>query len=230
MAVQDLSFHAGHRERLRQKFLEDKLTDVELLETLLSYAIPRRDVRPLARALFKEFGNVSQILTASMDRLVALPGMGQNTAIFIKLIHQILLNGYKAHMKDCRVLHDSEVLTNYLKMLMADKPIEEVHVLYLDSKSRLVHESVHSIGTLDHTFIYPREIMREALNHKASSVVLVHNHPVSDRQFSSGDIESTQEVMNVLSGVGIKLIDHYVFVDGILYSAKNMQLLNQGLK
>ena len=111
---EDLSFHAGHRERLRQNFLDDKLAKYETLELLLSYAIPRRDVRPLARMLYNKFGGMYPILSASIDDLCAIRGMGRNTAIFIKVVQKILLDGYECKFKDSPILHDYEQLVNFL--------------------------------------------------------------------------------------------------------------------
>ena len=220
----DLSFRVGHRERLRQKFLDDKLTDYELLEMLLSFVI-RRDVRPLARGLIEQFGSVYQVITAPIDSLIAFKGVGRNTAIFIKSIHKIMLAGYKSNLDKVTIFHNEKILTNYCLLLMAGKTKEEIHILYLDEDNRLLADDLHSIGTVDWAAAYPREILKRALELNAKSIVMLHNHPKPNTSFSVDDIELTERVRDLLSTVDIDVHDHYVVSGGIVYSARNMFLL-----
>lgn len=221
----DLSFRVGHRERLRQKFLDDKLTDYELLEMLLSFVIPRRDVRPLARGLIEQFGSVYQVITAPIDSLIAFKGVGRNTAIFIKSIHKIMLAGYKSNLDKVTIFHNEKILTNYCLLLMAGKTKEEIHILYLDEDNRLLADDLHSVGTVDWAAAYPREILKRALELNAKSIVMLHNHPKPNTSFSIDDIELTERVRDLLSTVDIDVHDHYVVSGGIVYSARNMFLL-----
>ncbi len=221
----DLSFRVGHRERLRQKFLDDKLTDYELLEMLLSFVIPRRDVRPLARGLIEQFGSVYQVITAPIDSLIAFKGVGRNTAIFIKSIHKIMLAGYKSNLDKVTIFHNEKILTNYCLLLMAGKTKEEIHILYLDEDNRLLADDLHSVGTVDWAAAYPREILKRALELNAKSIVMLHNHPKPNTSFSVDDIELTERVRDLLSTVDIDVHDHYVVSGGIVYSARNMFLL-----
>lgn len=221
----DLSFRVGHRERLRQKFLDDKLTDYELLEMLLSFVIPRRDVRPLARGLIEQFGSVYQVITAPIDSLIAFKGVGRNTAIFIKSIHKIMLAGYKSNLDKVTIFHNEKILTNYCLLLMAGKTKEEIHILYLDEDNRLLADDLHSVGTVDWAAAYPREILKRALELNAKSIVMLHNHPKPNTSFSVDDIELTERVRDLLSTVDIGVHDHYVVSGGIVYSARNMFLL-----
>lgn len=221
----DLSFRVGHRERLRQKFLDDKLTDYELLEMLLSFVIPRRDVRPLARGLIEQFGSVYQVITAPIDSLIAFKGVGRNTAIFIKSIHKIMLAGYKSNLDKVTIFHNEKILTNYCLLLMAGKTKEEIHILYLDEDNRLLADDLHSVGTVDWAAAYPREILKRALELNAKSIVMLHNHPKPNTSFSIDDIELTERVKDLLSTVDIDVHDHYVVSGGIVYSARNMFLL-----
>lgn len=221
----DLSFCVGHRERLRQKFLDDKLTDYELLEMLLSFVIPRRDVRPLARGLIEQFGSVYQVITAPIDSLIAFKGVGRNTAIFIKSIHKIMLAGYKSNLDKVTIFHNEKILTNYCLLLMAGKTKEEIHILYLDEDNRLLADDLHSVGTVDWAAAYPREILKRALELNAKSIVMLHNHPKPNTSFSVDDIELTERVRDLLSTVDIDVHDHYVVSGGIVYSARNMFLL-----
>ena len=221
----DLSFRVGHRERLRQKFLDDKLTDYELLEMLLSFVIPRRDVRPLARGLIEQFGSVYQVITAPIDSLIAFKGVGRNTAIFIKSIHKIMLAGYKSNLDKVTIFHNEKVLTNYCLLLMTGKTKEEIHILYLDEDKRLLADDLHSIGTVDWAAAYPREILKRALELNAKSIVMLHNHPKPNTSFSMDDIELTERVRALLATVDIDVHDHYVVSGGIVYSARNMFIL-----
>ena len=221
----DLSFRVGHRKRLRQKFLDDKLTDYELLEMLLSFVIPRRDVRPLARGLIEQFGSVYQVITAPIDSLIAFKGVGRNTAIFIKSIHKIMLAGYKSNLDKVTIFHNEKILTNYCLLLMAGKTKEEIHILYLDEDNRLLADDLHSVGTVDWAAAYPREILKRALELNAKSIVMLHNHPKPNTSFSVDDIELTERVRDLLSTVDIDVHDHYVVSGGIVYSARNMFLL-----
>lgn len=221
----DLSFHIGHRERLRQKFLDDKLADYELLELLLSFVIPRRDVRPLARGLVEKFGGVYQVITAPIDSLTKFKGIGRNTAIFIKAIHKIMMVGYKSSLDKATIFHNEKILTNYCLLLMAGKTKEEIHILYLDDDRRLLADDLHSIGTVDWAAAYPREILKRALELNAKSIVMLHNHPKPNTSFSTDDIKLTEQVKDLLATVDIDVHDHYVVSGGIVYSARNMFLL-----
>lgn len=221
----DLSFRVGHRERLRQKFLDDKLTDYELLELLLSFVIPRRDVRPLARGLIDKFGSVYQVITAPIESLTDYKGVGRNTAIFIKAIHKIMIAGYKSNLDKATIFHNEKVLTNYCLLLMTGKTKEEIHIFYLDSDKRLLADDLHSIGTVDWAAAYPREILKRALELNAKSIVMLHNHPKPNTSFSMDDIELTERVRDLLSNVDIDVLDHYVVSGDIVYSARNMFLL-----
>lgn len=221
----DLDFHLGHRERLRQKFLDNKLADYEKLELLLGFVIPRRDVRPLARGLLAKFGGISQILTAPIEKLTEYKGIGKNTAIFIKLIHSIMISGYKAHLDETPAFHDDKILANYCKLLLSGKNVEEFHVLYFDSRMHLLADDLHSVGTIDWTAVYPREIVKRALDVNAKYVLLLHNHPTPNTSFSSDDIRLTTQVQEVLKPLDIDLYDHYVVSGGIVYSARNLFLL-----
>ncbi len=214
----DLSLRAGHRERLRQNFLDDKLAKYETLELLLSYAIPRRDVRPLARMLYNKFGGMFPILSASIDDLCTVRGMGKNTAIFIKVVQKILLDGYECKFKDTPILHDYEQLCNYCKLMLGHKNIEEVHILYLDEEKRLMENQLHSTGTYNESSLYDVEIVKHAISIGAKAVAVVHNHPRPHTSFSAQDKAVTIKLKEKLNAVGIELVDHYVVSGDILYA------------
>ncbi|MBO7643250.1 MAG: RadC family protein [Alphaproteobacteria bacterium] len=211
---------SGHRDRLRDKFLSDHLADYEKLELLLSYAIPRRDVRPLARGLVKEFGGVYQVLTAPIENLMAFKGIGRNTAVFIKVVHQMMQIGYMGKLKETPVFHDEKVLHNYCRSVLAGKSVEEMHVLYLDTNLKLIADDTHTTGTVNESGVYPREIARRALQLNARSVIMMHNHPTSINSFSRDDLDVTARVQSVLKNLEIELYDHLLVVNGSVHSMR----------
>ena len=219
------NFYSGHRDRLRAKFLDGQLADYEKLELLLAYAIPRRDVRPLARGLVKQFGGVYQVLSASLNDLMACKGVGRNTAIFLKLVHQMMVISHKGKLKDTPVFHDQNILHNYCRLILANKQVEELHILYLDTNLKLIADEIHTTGSVDSSAVYPREIAKRALELNARSIVMVHNHPTSGNSFSSEDLDITTTVQSVLAGLNIELYDHLVVANDVVYSARATMLL-----
>lgn len=225
---QDLkSLQQGHRARLRKKFLDGQLTEYEILELLLTYVIPRCDVRVLSRQLYKKYGNIPGLMAASMEDLMNNPGIKENAATFFKLIHKITEMEYKVILDEKPIFHNYEKLENYCKLILAGKHIEEFHVIYLDSQYKLIQDELHSSGTVDWAAVYIREIVKNALDLNARNIVLVHNHPTPGTSFSSQDIQITKELEMALEKLNINLYDHLVVSGDIIYSAKNMNLLDK---
>lgn len=222
----DKLFRLGHRDRLRQKFLDGKLTDTELLELLLAGVIPRRDVRVLARSLVQRFGSTSQVFGAPLDSLEQVTGVGHNTAVHLKLINELLVRGYKTRMLEQVVFRDEGVIKNYCLTLLSGKSVEEMHVLYLDKELRMLQDETHSVGTIDWAPVFNREIIKKALNLNVRSIALLHNHP-GGGSFSSDDINVTIELEAALNSLNIELYDHYVVSNGILHSMRNSHLLDK---
>lgn len=220
------SLQQGHRARLRKKFLDGQLADYEILELLLTYAIPRRDVRTLSRQLYKKYGGVHQLLSASMDSLTSNDGIKENTATLFKLIHKLTQMEYKSVLGATPIFHDFEKLENYCKSILSGKMVEEFHVFYLDSQFKLIEDQLHSSGTIDWAAVYIREIVKHALDLNARSVVLLHNHPSAYTAFSSQDIQITQELETALNKLDIGLYDHLLLSGDVIYSARNMHLLD----
>ena len=220
------SLYAGHRNRLRQKFLDDKLSDYELLELMLAYAIPRRDVRPLARMLFQKYKSLYNLMIAPIDELMNIHGVGRNTAIFIKALKRTMQLGYTSRLKSEVIFHDQNLIPNYCRLLLDGKTNEEIHVLYIDNQWHLIADVVHTNGTCNETAVYPREIVHQALGYNASHIVLVHNHPRSEEKFSTPDILATNEVIRMLKPFNIDVYDHYIVSNGIVFSARTFCLLN----
>ena len=223
------SLRNGHRARLRQKFLDGKLEEYEILELLLTYAIPRRDVRVLARQLFKKYGNIQQLLNTPIELLMQNEGIKENTAVFFKVIHKLLEFDYKYTLNNAPIFHNYDKLVRYCKSLVAGKQIEEFHVLYLDRDYKLIKEVLHSSGTTDWAAVYSREIAKQALDLNARSIVLLHNHPTPYVSFSTEDINITAEVENALTPLGITIYDHLLVSADVIYSARNEHLLDRKL-
>ena len=219
------SLQQGHRARLREKFLAGQLAEYEILELLLTYAIPRRDVRALSRQLYKKYGNIHKLISSPTEDLIKNQGIKENVATFFKLIHKITELEYKNVLDNGPIFHNYEKLENYCKVLLGSKTIEEFHVIYLDGQYKLIMDELHSAGTIDWAAVYIREIVKKALELNARSIVLVHNHPSAYTSFSSQDIQITKDLENALEKLDIKLYDHLLVSGDVIYSARNMNLL-----
>ena len=225
MATADENFYAGHRDRLREKFISNQLADYEKLELLLAYAIPRRDVRPLARALVKHFGGVYFVLAAPLEDLMAVKGVGRNTAIFLKLVYQMMQISYKGKMQNTPIFHNESVLYNYCRTVLLGKKVEELHILYLDADLKLIADEIHTVGTVDTSAVYPREIARRALELNARSVIMVHNHPTSSNAFSKDDLKITENTQSALASIEIELYDHLLVAGDNVFSMRAYHII-----
>ena len=221
------SLQQGHRARLRKKFLDGQLTEYEILELLLTYAIPRRDVRMLSRQLYKKYGNIHHLLSAPIESLMSNKGVKENVVTLLKIIQTITILEYKCEMDEKPIFYDYKNLENYCRMLLGGKTIEEFHVFYLDSQYKLIVDDLHSSGTINWAAVYIREIAKKALDLNAGSIVLLHNHPSAYTSFSTQDIQITQELENALKQLDIKLYDHLLVSGDVIYSARNMHLLDK---
>jgi DNA repair protein RadC len=205
--------HIGHRQRLRDRFLKggaEALADYELLELLLYLAIPQRDVKPLAKTLLRTFGSLQGVLGAEIERLTAVKGIKENTAVALKVVAAAARSMAREQVIERNVLTSWDKLVDYCRTALAHEPTERVHLLFLDRKNALIADEVQQEGTVDHTPVYPREVVKRALELNASAVIMVHNHPSGDTAPSRADIEMTKRVRDALAAVGIVLHDHLV--------------------
>ena len=205
--------HAGHRSRLRERFLKagaEALADHELIELLLFGALPRIDTKPLAKQIIDRFGSYEEALAAPAERLRAVKGMSDGAVALLKSVEAaaIRLAAKQVHGKP--VLSSWSALLDYCKTAIARAPVEQFRLLLLDRKNRLIEDAVMAEGTVDHTPVYPREIVKRALEAGASAIILVHNHPSGDPAPSRADIEMTKEVAKAAGALGIALHDHLV--------------------
>lgn len=219
--------HIGHRDRLRERFLAapDALPDYELLELLLFMAIPRRDVKPLAKLLIARFHNLSGVMNASLPSLQGVEGISENTAIAIKTIQAAGLRLLKQDVIGKPVLNSWQRLLDYLHASMAHEKKEHFRLLFLNKKNELIADEIQQSGTVDHTPAYPREIMKRALEVGATAIILVHNHPSGDSKPSREDITMTEKICAAASPFGIVVHDHLIIASGGITSFKTLGLM-----
>lgn len=207
------SYIADHRARLRQRFMEggaEAMPDYELLELVLFRAIPRQDVKPLARLLLDSFGDFNRVLSASPARLMELPGVGPAVVQELKIVEAASRRLARSKVMQRPVLTSWQALLDYCHTAMAHAEIESFRVLFLDRKNVLIADEAQARGTVDHVPVYPREIVRRALELNASALILVHNHPSGDPTPSQADIAMTEQVRNAVQVMGITLHDHLI--------------------
>ncbi len=205
-------FH-GHRERLRTRFREKgaaALADYELLEMALYRAVPRGDTKPVAKALLKRFGSLTEILAAPRERLKEVAGVGDRIVDELKLIKAFGERIAGEAVRKRPVLSSWSVLLDYCRTTMAFEEREQFRILFLDKKNTLIADEVQQTGTVDHTPVYPREVIRRALELSACAIILVHNHPSGDPTPSRADVEMTKTIMEVGKPMGIAVHDHLV--------------------
>jgi DNA repair protein RadC len=224
----EVPHYRGHRERLRERFLlggADALPDYELLEMVLYSAIPRRDVKPLAKALIAHFGSFADAIAAPQARLLEMEGVGEAVAAQFKIVEAAALRLSKTRLLGRPALSSWAALLDYCKAAMARAVREEFRVLFLDRKNILIADEVQSTGTVDHTPVYPREIVKRALELSASALILVHNHPSGDPTPSRADIEMTRDIAAAARPLGIAVHDHLVIGRNGHASFKSLGLL-----
>jgi DNA repair protein RadC len=211
-AAPDEHFH-GHRDRLRQRFRDGgdrALADYELLELLLFRLIPRRDTKPIAKALLARFGSLPEVLGAPVHLLTEVKGVGDSVATELKLTAAIAHRMLKGELKGRQVLASWTSVIEYCRAAMAFEAREQFRVLFLDKKNALIADEVQQTGTVDHTPVYPREVVKRALELNASALILVHNHPSGDPTPSMADISMTEQIKEAAQVLGIELHDHLI--------------------
>lgn len=205
--------HHGHRERLRERLLERggaSLADYEVLEFLLFGARPRGDTKPLAKALLDRFKTLSAVLTADPAALRQVPGMGEASIAALKIVTQAAERLAREEAMAGDVISSWDKLLAYCRMTMAHQKIEQFRLLFLDKRNRLIADEVQQQGTIDHTPVYTREVVKRALELGAAALILVHNHPSGDTEPSAADIAMTEELRSAAEKLGIAIHDHLV--------------------
>ena len=204
--------HAGHRQRLRARAAISfaALPDYELLELLLARGLPRGDIKPIAKALLARFGGLAGVLGATLEELKTIAGVGQAAALDLKLVHEATVRMGRGEVRKRTAISSWTALLAYARVAMAGAPREQFRVLFLDKKNQLIADEVMNEGTVDHAPVYPREVMRRALELSSSAVILAHNHPSGDPTPSTADVEMTRQIVEAGRPLRITVHDHIV--------------------
>ena len=223
--------HAGHRKRLKERFLRDGLssfTERETLEMLLMYAIPQKDVSPLAGSLLERFGSLAGVLDAEGRALTECEGVGEHAALLLQLMPQLFGRYEQSRLGERPALTDPASTVRYAKTLFAGAQEERVFLICLDLSGRVLRAALLRWGTLDEVALYPREVVEQALQAHAHAVILAHNHPGGTPYPSSADVETTHRVVDALGIVGIRALDHVIISGGAAYSMASGGLIENG--
>ena len=203
----------GHRERLRERFYSagpDALSDYELLEMALFPALPRRDTKPLAKSLLKKFGSFAEVVHAPVARLREVEGIGEASISQIKLLAAAASRVARGEIKRSIALSSWNEVIDYIRSGMAFADKEQFRLLFLDKRNQLIADEVQQTGTVDHTPVYPREVIKRALELSATALILVHNHPSGDPTPSQADIQMTKAIVDIAAPLGISVHDHII--------------------
>lgn len=220
--------HTGHRQRLRERFVDagsDALKDYELLELLLFQAIPRRDVKPLAKELLAKFGSLPELMAAPHSTLTQVDGISENTATAIKTVTAIAHRMFEQELMQKPVLNNWTRLMDYCHMTMAHETKEHFRILFMNKKNELIADEIQGSGTVDHTPAYPREIMKRTLELGATAIILMHNHPSGDSKPSQADIDMTNQIIEAAKPFDIMVHDHVIIARNGHTSFRNLGLI-----
>jgi len=220
--------HAGHRQRLRDRFLQggpDALPDYELLELLLFQAQPRRDTKPLAKELLKRFGSFADVISASPTELSEIPSVGDAVVTALKTVQAAALRMARDEIMNKPVISNWQRLMDYCRMSMGRNKVESFRILFLNHRNELIADEQQQHGTVDHTPVYPREVVKRALELHATAMIMVHNHPSGDPAPSKADIAMTKEVRDAAEKLGIELHDHVIVSKSGSTSFKDLGVL-----
>lgn len=218
--------YLGHRERLRRRFLLGggrDMPDYELLELLLTIAIPRRDVKPLAKELIRKFGSFAEVVNVPLEELMLVKGVKENTAAVLRIVRECSVRGSWQSLKgtDAPVISDFDAMVDYCRSAMAYQMVEEFRIIFLNSKLYVIGEEIQQRGTVDQVAIHPREVIKSAMMHGASAMILVHNHPSGIVTPSKADMEITKRIKEAAEAVSIRLFDHLIISKSSVYSFHN---------
>jgi DNA repair protein RadC len=218
----------GHRERLRARFREagsDAVSDYELLELILFRTIPQRDIKPLTKDLIAKFGSFAEVLAAPQSRLEEVKGIKEATATDLKVIHAAASRLTRGQLQKRQVLSSWSNVLDYCRTAMAFADKEQFRILFLDKRNQLIADEVQQKGTVDHTPVYPREVVKRALELSATALILVHNHPSGDPTPSRSDIVMTEAIIEVAKPLGILVHDHIIVGKDGHASLKGLKLI-----
>ncbi|MEO0544617.1 MAG: DNA repair protein RadC [Pseudomonadota bacterium] len=205
--------NGGHRKRLRSRFESGgvkAISDYELLELLLFRSLPQRDTKPLAKSLLARFGSVGGVLGAERGQLLDVSGVGPTVATDLKLVHAVATEVARGAVHSRQVLSSWSALLEYCRAAMAHESREQFRIVFLDKKNAMIADEVQQVGTVDHTPVYPREVLKRSIELNATAIILVHNHPSGDPEPSRADIEMTARIVEALNPLNIVVHDHII--------------------
>jgi DNA repair protein RadC len=224
----EVPHYHGHRMRLRERFHDagpDALSDYELLEMVLFTAQPRRDMKPLAKSLLKTFGSFAEVIHAPEARLREIDGIGDASVNQLKLIAAAATRIAKGQLQQRTMLSSWADVIDYCRTSMAFADKEQFRILFLDKRNQLISDEVQQVGTVDHTPVYPREVIKRALELSATAILLVHNHPSGDPTPSQADIQMTRAIIDIAGPLGIAVHDHIIVGKNGHASLKGLKLI-----
>ena len=218
----------GHRDRLRARFAEkgaDALSDYELLELYLFRSIPRRDIKPLAKTLIAKFGSFAETIAAPMNQLTEVKGISEKIALDLKIIRAAATKLGQESVMGRPVLSSWSALLDYCRSVMQFERTEQFRVLFLDKKNRLIADEILGEGTVDRAPVYPREVIKRALTHEATAIILAHNHPSGDPTPSKSDIDMTNQMIETMKPIGVTVHDHLIIGRDNIASFRTLGLM-----
>lgn len=211
--AQSQPHYQGHRARLRKRFIQsgpEQMPDYELLELILFRAIPRRDTKPIAKELLTKFGSFTEVINAPSTRLKEISGVGDAVVTELKLIKATSLRLMQSDLQQKTILHSWSTMIAYVTAAMAYEQREQFRIIFLDKGNKILADEIQAEGTIDHTPVYPREVVKRALEVGAAVIILVHNHPSGDPTPSRADISMTKEIIEACEKIDIKVMDHII--------------------
>ncbi len=220
--------YLGHRERLRRRFQKtgaEGMQEYELLELLLTYAVPRKDVKPVAKNLIKRFGDLASVLDADLKELENAPGVGSISAILIKLVKELFCVYLERKMSHKDLLSSPKAVIDFARAKLAGYPHEVFMVIYLNAKNEVIEHKIIHEGTINRAIIYPRRVIEEALKCHATSLILVHNHPSGHPEPSEDDKNVMQIIKKVATPMDIDIVDHIIVAKNGYFSFAEQQLI-----
>lgn len=233
MTSQNYKHFHGHRQRLKEKFLDSYTTrgsaehfpDYEILEIILFAALPRKDVKPLAKLLLQTFNNFGELINASQNKILEVSGATTSVYLHLKIIKEIMHRTMYNKVVNRNVISSWSCLVEYLQNTIGYENIEQFRILFLNKRNILIADELQAKGTIDQTPLYPREVVKRALFYEASAIILVHNHPSGNPKPSKADIELTQRVQSACNSIGIVVHDHIIICKNDFYSFKSNSMI-----
>ncbi|MBS4774212.1 MAG: DNA repair protein RadC [Proteobacteria bacterium] len=224
--------YLGHRQRLRERFLLGggrDMPDYELLELLLTTAIPRRDVKPIAKNLIRKFGSFARVINAPKEELFKIDGIKDSAYTIFRIIVAAIERTSWQNLRESElpVLLTTDALIDYCRATMAFSDVEELHIIYLNSKLQVMKQELMQKGTINMVSVHPREVIKAALSNKASAIILVHNHPSGNVTPSTADTQITMQIREACTTIGIRLLDHIIISESDAYSFSGNGIFGQ---